>query len=264
MAQMNWGDYAKEAEKTGGFTLLPIGPHNVKVDTAEVKPGKSGHNQILARLVVTDGPSMGGSILNNMAPFKNNGDPNGFFFQGLAALGLGRTEAAEWWAQLDLMDVDESLQTIAQAMLGREATITVDHAPYNNVMRDNVKKMAPKGAPMPGLGVPGAVPVAPVGTAAPAPAAPVAAPAAAAPVVPATTAAAVQPLTPAVTSTGTPAVAPAPLVAPPAPATDQPAPAVAPPAAPAVAPPTQAPVAPVVPPVVAGEQGLVRPDEAPF
>lgn len=263
MAQMNWGDYAKEAAKAPEYSLLPIGPHNIRVDTTNVKPGKSGHNQILARLVVTDGPSMGGSILNTMAPFKNNGDPNGFFFQSLSALGLGRTEAAEWWAQLDLMDVDESLQTIAEAMVGREATITVDHSPYNNIMRDNVKKMTPKGAPMAGLGVPGAVPhggppavAIPNQPLVPAVAAPVAAPAAAVPVAPAVQAPVVAPAV----------AAPAALAPPPVAAVEQPAPvaATAPAAPPVAAPPAQAPVAPVVPPVVAGEQALVRPDEAPF
>jgi hypothetical protein len=196
---------------------------------------------------------MGGSILNNMAPFKNNGDPNGFFIQGLSALGLGRAENAEFWAQLDAMDVDQSIQIIADNMVGREATITVDHGPFGGVMRDNVKKMVPKGALMPGIGVPGAIPLGGtmvVNVAAPMPQA-----------VPATPVAAPVP----------PAIA-----APPVAATQQPVPATtAAVAAPAVAPATTAapmvaqnPVvvpAPQAPPVVpTAAQPLVRPDEAPF
>lgn len=263
MAQMTWGEYSKEVEKTGGFTLLPVGPHNVRVDTATVKAGKSGSNQILARLVVTDGPSMGGSILNNMAPFKNNGDPNGFFLQGLAALGLGRGDNPEFWAQLDAMDVDQSIQVIADNMVGREATITVSHDMYNGTMRDNVKKMVPKGALMPGAGVPGAIP--PGGTmvvnvAAPAPQAVPATPQAvpAAPVPPAIAAPPVAATQQPVPSTTAAAVAPA--VAPAttgAPMAAQVAPMV--PQNPVVVPAPQAP--PVVP---AAAQQLVRPDEAPF
>jgi hypothetical protein len=167
MAQIDWGAYAEEAEKQGGFAPLAIGTYNNKVDSADVKPAKNDHYAILTRLVVTDGPLANKSILNNMTPWQNDGSENGFFTQALSALGYGQETNPGFWQQLQTMgDEHQAMLWIAQTILGGEATIEVTHRPYNNEMKDNVKKMVPKGSmvasgPAAGAGVPGQAPVLP-------------------------------------------------------------------------------------------------------
>ncbi|RKZ95675.1 MAG: hypothetical protein DRQ40_03065 [Gammaproteobacteria bacterium] len=277
MGQMNWGAYADEAAKSGGFEPLPVGTYNVKIETADVKDAKNEHKAILTKLVVTDGPLVGRSILNNMAPYKNDGDPNGFFTQALAALGFGRQQNPGFWQQLDALPSEEQgIAFIASSILGAESTIEVNHREYGGTTRDNVKKMTPKGAALgnaPGVppmvpGVPGAVPlggaapvaipnqpIAPVAAAPAAPAVvPVAAPVAAVPqVAAAPVAAAPAPIAPAPVAT---TAAPVPVAAAPV---ELPAEPVAP--VEAVVP-AMTPVTAPVPTAPVGE--MPRPDEAPF
>lgn len=265
MGQMNWAEYADEAAKSGGFEPLPTGTYNVRVESADLKDGKNDHKQILTKLIVTDGPLAGRSILNNMAPYKNDGDPNGFFTAHLGALGFGRETNPAFWQQLGAMPTEEQgMAMIANSILGCEATIEVNQRTHGGVLRDNVKRMSPKGAPIGGTPVAGAVPGA-VPTAAPAPA-PVAAAPAPAPVAAAPVAAAPAPA-PVAAAPAEPAIAPAPVAAEPAPVAAAPVAAAPVAAEPASAAPVP-PVAPVVPdvtapvPVVAGK--MIRPGDAPF
>lgn len=265
MGQMNWGAYADEAAKSGGFEPLPTGVYNVRVETADLKDGKNDHKQILTKLVVIDGPLAGRSILNNMSPFKNDGDTNGFFTSQLASMGFGRQNNPAFWQQLEAMPTEEQgMGFIASSIVGCQVTITTDQRTHGGVLRDNVKGMKPMGAPMAGVpvapGAPGTVvniaPGAPIPAAAPAVAAPAAAP------IPAAPAAAAAPAQ---------AIAPAPVAAAPAPVAAAPVEAAPVAAQPAQAAPV-APVAPVVPAVpdvtapvpVATATEMVRPDEAPF
>ena len=245
MGQMNWGDYADEAAKSGGFEPLPTGTYNVRVETADLKEGKNEHKQLLTKLIVIDGPLAGRSILNNMSPFKNDGDTNGFFTSQLAAMGFGRQTNQPFWQQLEAMPTEEQgMQFIANSILGAQVTIETNQRTHGGVLRDNVKGMKPIGAAVsavPAAGaIPGAIPAAPV-AAAPAPV----------------------------------AAAPVPQAIAPAPVAAAPAPVAAAPAAPApvaAAPAEAAPVAPVVPvvpdvsapvPAATADQ-MMRPDEAPF
>lgn len=248
MAQIDWAAYAEES-KGGGFALMPVGMHNVEVESAEVKDAKNNHFAILLRLVAIDGPAATQSILNNLSMFKNNGEPNGFFMSGLSALGIGTEQSPEFWASLQGMEEEQAMALIAQACLGRRATITVNHRVHGGENRDNVKKMVPIGAPM--LGAPGAPgTVVPIAPGAPMPAAPVAAPVA--PVVaapaPAVPVAAPAVAVPQVAAPAAPAaLAPAPVATEPQPVPAAPAAVAAP--DPVIAAP--APVAPVAPAAVA-------------
>lgn len=262
MATMSWAEYAEEAKKSGSsFDPLPIGVYNTRVDTAELKDTKTEYKGILTRLVVIDGPMVGRSILNGAYPFKNDGNPNPYFMQTMAAYGLGMAENAEYWASLDAMGHEQSMLSLAQTLLGREATITVTHKKVGGELRDNVKKIQPVGAAIPAVQATPGVPTPPVGVApavAATPAAPAATPAAV-PVAPAPVAA------PAPVPQAAPAAAPA--VAQPAVA---PAPAPAPAPVPAavtgadVQTPNPVAVPPVQPPPVAEPVTLPPPDEAPF
>lgn len=296
MAQMDWGAYAKEAEKKGGFGPLAIGTYNIKVDSAEVKPAKNDHHAILTRLVVSDGPLVGKSILNNMSPFQNDGNENGFFTQALAAFGFGQETNPAFWQQLQTMtDEQQAMLWIAQTILGAEATIEVTHRPYGTEMRDNVKKMVPKGSMVaagptaaPAGGVPGvppslpgaipqmppAAPAAPAPAAAPATAVSVpAAPVAAAPVAAQAVPAAPVPQAPAPTGAQVAPAAPVAAAPAPVPAAPAPAPVAVPAAAPVAeaAPAVVAPVVAAVPEVAAPvpvppapAAPVVLPEDAPF
>ncbi len=271
MAGTTWGDYAEEASKAGGsFGPHPVGTFNMRVESAEVKSAKNEKKAILARLVTIDGPAQGTSLLNNMTPFKNNGEANGFFMQELAALGFGKETNPEFWSALDAMTHEQGVSYISQAIVGASATVVVNHRKYQDTMKDNVKRMMPLGTEpatqvlepeivQPTL--PGAVPAVP-GVANPIAAAPAVAPVAAAPV-----AAAPAPA-PAPVATAPPvAAAPAPVAAPVV---------AAPPAAVPVAEPAEAstavvvetvvdvPAAPVATTVVAPVAPVERPEGAPF
>ncbi|KKL44367.1 hypothetical protein LCGC14_2366390 [marine sediment metagenome] len=186
MAQMNWDQMREEAEKTGGFSPHPIGTFRFKVIEASLKKGTKGNGQILARLENQDaGPNNGKTVLNNMSPLKNDGTPNGMFFQQLGALGF--TKDHEIYAQLSNMDEAQGLAYLATNILGKEVICEITHRDYNGI-RDNVKSMKPVGAAPATGGVPTAppasVPAAPPAAPLPVEAAPVApvAPVAPAPV----------------------------------------------------------------------------------
>lgn len=233
MAGTTWGDYATEAAKKGvSFGPHPVGTFNMRVESAEVKPAKNDRKAILARMVTIDGPAEGQSLLNNMTPYKNDGDENGFFLQELAALGFGKETNPQFWAQLEQMTHEQGMAYISQAIVGTTATVIVSHRLYNKETKDNVKRMVPIGTEaatmvlepeIPGAGITPQIPVAGV----PAAPGPVAAPTA-----------------PAVPVAAAPLVAVPPVAAAPVAAAPAPAPV---PVAPAAAP-VAVPVAPVTAP----------------
>lgn len=231
MAQMSWSDYAEEASKigAGGFTLMPVGTHNVTVESAEVKDTKAGKG-LLLRLVAFDGPSAGQSILNTLAQYKNDGTINPFFMTGIGALGLGPKDQPDMWRQLGAMTDVEGMEALARAALGRKCTIDVTHRTWNGAEQDNVKRMKPLGGAAPAVGpAPAAVTSAPM----PAPS----------PVVPAA------PVAPAPAPAPAPAApAPAPAPAPAAPVAPAPSPEAAPVEAPSAFPFVQPQVDPMTPP----------------
>ncbi len=147
MATTTWSEYAEEAEKaSGGFGKHPMGLFNMRVDTADTKPAQNDKRAILARMVTIDGPAEGKSLLNNMTPFKNNGEPNGYFMQELSALGFGRENNPQFWVALDAMTHEQGMTYIAQAIIGATAIVTVNERKYQQEMRDNVKSMDPIGS----------------------------------------------------------------------------------------------------------------------
>lgn len=279
MPGTTWGEYAEEASKAGGgFGPHPVGTFNMRVESAEVKPAKNDRKAVLARMITIDGPAAGKSLLNNMSPYKNDGDANGYFMQELAALGFGRETNPQFWQAMDGLTHEQGVAYVASAIVGATATVTVTHRKYQDNMTDNVKGMVPIGtkevttvlepeivqptlpgaAPVPGVAnpvtpVPGTPPVAVAPVAAPSPVPVATPPVASVPTAVPTPVAA--PATPAAAPPVAPAEAPvaaAPEVAEVAPATDVPAAPVATPVAVAVT-----PVAAPVPPVA-------RPEGAPF
>lgn len=198
MAQRTFGQIREEAKKAPGYGNHPAGTFTMEISEATVRRGSNQQPQIQARYKTIDqGPDLGKSLLNNMSPEKNDGDPNPMFFQQMAAFGFPDEHAL--WAQIDTMEADQAVALIASTILGAQAIVIIEHAQYKDEIRDNVKRVKPLGSIVPTgaiatpTGVPVAAapgvppvapqaPVAPVPPAAP-PVAPVA-PAAAPPVAP--------------------------------------------------------------------------------
>lgn len=279
MATTNWQEMADQA-KAFSFEPLPEGPYDVAIETAD-PVSSNGKNFIKTRMKVIAGPLTGRTILNNLSPNKNDGDPNPVFFNSMDALGL--PAGAPIWGQLPPDNMAQAMGLLAQQIVGKQVHITVNHRVWQGEMRDNVKRMTAIGAaiPAPSVGAPVAAVAAP-----PVQAAPVEVVAAVTPV--AMPVEQVQPVAqPAAPTTpaapAAPAPAPAVAAAPAAPAAvpaaaPAPAPAVAAPAAPpAAAPPVSAPAqaAPLAPappadpsaaPIVPGMPQAVIPgaDGAPY
>lgn len=260
MAEMTFGQFQEEAAKQG-FEKLPVGTYNVGIDSAETKDGK-GSKQIMVRMVVLDGPLAGRSILNRLVPIKNDGDPNGLFFQQMAALGFGKESPV--WPQLKNTSIDQAMEWLAPQLVGNKCIIDVNHQNYQGEPRDNVKKMKPLGA----LGAMPQIPGGPVPTAVPTPVAPqqpVAAPVQPAAPVPPPMAVPQVPQAPQPTAMA-PVVAVPPVAPVPAPVAESPQvpvqPVEAPPAPPVAQalPPQASPVTPLpVPPVPQAENQTVEP-----
>lgn len=171
MPEMTWGQMREEAESQG-FTPLPVGTYNAKVDKAEVVDGKKS-SQIKARFTVLDGPMAGKSTYTRLAPFKNDGDVNGMFYQQVGALGFPKDSPV--WGQMEQLDFEQGLQFLAQNIMEKPCIIDVDHQNYQGEARDNIKRIKPygQGGPVPGGPVsPGAVPQAQPPQPQPAPSAP--------------------------------------------------------------------------------------------
>lgn len=151
MPGMTFGQMRQQADEQG-FSPHPVGTYNFKVDKADVVQGKMS-KQIRLRLVNTDGPYAGKSVLNRLAPVKNDGDPNGMFFQQMGALGFGNQSPV--WAQLESLEVDQGIEWLAPQLVDRMVTCDIVHEEYGGEMRDNVKRMKPFSGMMAG---PGAVP----------------------------------------------------------------------------------------------------------
>jgi len=144
MAQTTFGQLQEEAAKLPGYAPHPEGIFTMKVSNTEVKRGSNGQSQILARMETVDpGPDQGKTLLNNMSPRKNDGDPNPVFFRMLGALGFGPDNPA--LAQAANMDEDQAVAFLAGQILGAQAVVEVTHREWQNVARDNVKNMFPVG-----------------------------------------------------------------------------------------------------------------------
>lgn len=243
-ANLNWDDAFKAEDEGGDFSPIPASVYPVRVEEAQALPASTGSPMLKLRLSVVGGPYNGRLIWTNIVWKADNEGSLRMFMVKLKAFGFTR----EW------MDTHRpGLNQLAQLLVGRSASATVEIKDYQGSPTNNVSKLAPlTGGGNPGAAAPTAGGVPPV---APPPVPPVAAPpvappaAVAPPPVPPPVAPPVAPTAPAVAAP----VAQEPLVAPPVmdPSSAPPAPAEAPVAttpppapAPAPVPPAPAPQPP--------------------
>jgi hypothetical protein len=211
--------------------LLPEGTYDVTVKEAKVKSSSEGSKPQLQVQFVIDGPSgVGRKLTNTFTVSAESAGAMRAFFGQMAALGLG----SDFWSANPVNPLPEA----ARQVIGRKATVDVEHNEYKGRTSARVRWVNPARANVPGIGA--------LMGGAPAPAAPL--PVAAPSVAPAPTQAVAAPAP----------AAPAPVVAPVAPAAAAPAPPVAEPA------PVAVPESPAAAPEVAQPvQGTNEPVQAP-
>lgn len=259
-------DFNTLFNNTPEISAVPAGKYHVVVESAEaVKTKQTDLPMLKLSLSIVGGPQNNRKLFDNInvTSRDENKAPvvQRFFFRKMAAFGLGFQE---------YLSQNPTMEQLAQAIVGRQAEVTVKIEQWNGEDQSRVSGYAKAGAvsatgpaaPVVAPGSPTGIPAA-VPTAAPVfpTAAPVAAPVPAAAVpVPAVAA----PVPAAATPVAAPAApVPAPVTVAPAPAVPAPAPVpVAPPAAEA---PTQLPVqvpgvAPVAPPVAPVPEGYTPPE----
>jgi len=187
MDALNWGQMMQES--SDAFAPLDPNTYTVRVKKADAKKSSTDKLMFVVTYEVIEGPRTGATTMNNITVSPDNPKAMFFFFQNMAAMGIG--------AEVFNTQPPPTPEIIAQMLVGNTCSIKTSQRPYQGVMRDNVDEIKPatsgSGAMVPSL--PGQVPV--PQTAAPAPI-----PAAAPPVAPAPVA----------------APAPVPAAAPPAPA----------------------------------------------
>ena len=191
---VNWLDLMNNAGT--GFEPLPAGPYDCEVAKAEATQSSSGKHMWKVRFKVLAGPHANSTIFTNIVLSPDNSNALGFFFQHMGALGLSR----DFFAQ------SPSPDTVADAILGRKARVTVKQKEYQGSIRNEVTGIAPLAGAAPATGPAGSTP-APPPPPPPAPATPPAAPPAPAP-------APEPPTPPAPPAEPTPAAPPAPEISP--------------------------------------------------
>lgn len=139
MSGIDWATLRKEATTTleGDFAVV----------ITDAKPGQSGNGKpmIKCTLTVEAGPYVGRKVYSNFTISPESQVALKMFFNAMTTLGLGE----EFFAG------QPSVEAIAQALLGKRATVVLEGREWNGTMRENVKSWkAPEGGPVATVGVP--------------------------------------------------------------------------------------------------------------
>lgn len=150
MASANFSDLLKAAEDAG-FSLCPVGDHDVKIVSAEAKKSAAGKDMILIKYEVTSGPHAGRKVLNNIVISPENANALGFFFRNMRAMGLDSAYFA----------ANPTVQKVAADLAGKLCRITVGRREWNGEEREDVKKIMPPATGTGGIPAPVAAAPAP-------------------------------------------------------------------------------------------------------
>lgn len=123
MASMDWSTLL-EAAAAEGFSneILPDGPYEVRVESAQVGNSKQGKPQIGIRLRITSGPNANKSVWDNLTVTTDNPKAMAVFFRKCNAYGAGP----------ELFSRGAGLDEIAAAMVGRTGTVQLGHREWND------------------------------------------------------------------------------------------------------------------------------------
>lgn len=150
MGGVNWADLKKTADDA--TKPLPKDWYEVVVDSAERKTASTGSEMISVKFKVDAGPHAGRVLFTNFVLSPDSGFALSLFFRNLAALGVD--EGFFNGLSQSGMDIQASLAAIAQAIVGRRASVEVGIRQWQGQDRNEVTNM--KGTTTGAGGVPGA------------------------------------------------------------------------------------------------------------
>jgi len=139
MSGIDWAQLHKDAHTVleGDFGIV----------ISEAKPGESQNKKPMVKctLVIESGPYTGRKIYHNFTISPESQIAMQMFFRALKTLGLGESFFAQ----------QPSVEGIAQALIGKRATVTLESREWQGQARENVKTWKdPVGAGVPSMSVP--------------------------------------------------------------------------------------------------------------
>lgn len=169
MASTNWGEVIQEAEASGGavsYDRLPDGDYDLIVTKAETKQTQAGKTMYKIESTVNGGQHNGRKVWDNLVVSPESGRAMSFFFQKMAALGLG----------MEYFKTNPSDDAITGALVNRQFRAKLKQASYGDGNSNEIDRYyAPRtggqapGAPAPAQGAPAPAPQQGYGAPAPAP-----------------------------------------------------------------------------------------------
>lgn len=129
---INWGQMLEASG--GAFEPLPKGTYNVAVKSAEAT--KTATEKLMFKVIfmIDGGPYNGRTMYHNIVVSPENPNAMRMFFLNMKAFGMD----AEYFSTEPLPE------QIAAALIGRPATVVIDHRLYQNQWRENVKTLMPR------------------------------------------------------------------------------------------------------------------------
>jgi hypothetical protein len=126
--------------KEAGYGAVPDGDYDVQVTKAEAKTSGNGKDMIFVifKIIPNELNETKGTIPNNFVISPENPNAVAFFFSHMKALGLNDAFFAELPANTKAACVE-----IAEALIGRKATVTVGTRQWQGQDRNEVKKVKP-------------------------------------------------------------------------------------------------------------------------
>jgi hypothetical protein len=139
---INWGALMEGVKDA--LQPVPKGPYDVVVAKCEAKTSSTNKSMWAMQLKIIGGPHDGRIIFNNLTLTTDNPQALRMFFMNMSALGLEQSFFAS----------NPTPSQIANALVGRNARVEIDHRQFQGQMRENVKRLMPPGGVFPAGAVP--------------------------------------------------------------------------------------------------------------
>src|SRR6266702_2341689 len=128
MTSINWRELMSSSEEEGGgFEALPADEYEVEITDSKAKVASTGRNMFEVKMrVESGGPHKGRTLFNNFVLVPENSTATSIFFRNMATLGLTKS----------YFDKNPSLETAAEALVGRRCRVRVSIRTYNGRERN--------------------------------------------------------------------------------------------------------------------------------
>lgn len=125
----------KELMENAGsdYEPLPSGDYDVEISKSEPKTSQNGKSMFKVQMKVLSGPHANSILFHQFVVSPDSPNALSFFFQHMRALGLDATFFAQ----------QPTEQAVADALLGRRATVNVGQRDWQGKAQNEVKKVTP-------------------------------------------------------------------------------------------------------------------------